>query len=258
MENQIETDIVEVIKEKKVAYQRELQVCLEKKHSHWDVYNALKVLEKKYLCSRFYRGRKWYWLDRVRWVDVKTIADKVSDLMDVVDNHPRRYEHQGVLYFDYAEFLVERALKQAGYVVVAKDTYYFNGVVYVPPAGRGRGRPPDLDFIVNVPEKKVFLGVQVKNQLRYPLVEDLDMFLDICQVLGVKPLLITRMAHEMQLKRVFNVGGRFVVFKEYLLKPPFPRDVFHELRVRRGFPIAVYTRVPGFLVDRLIQVKRSL
>jgi hypothetical protein len=103
----------------------------------------------------------------------------------------------------------------------------------------------------------LFLGVQVKNSLRYPETEDLNVFLNMCLTLKVKPLLVTRMAHEMQLKRIYDVGGRFIIFKQWLLKPPFPPDVFHELRDGRGFPIAVYTRVPGFLVDRLIEVKQS-
>ena len=97
--------------------------------------------------------------------------------------------------------------------------------------------------------------MQVKNQLRYPRPEDLDMFLDMCQSLRVKPLLVARMAHEMQLKRIRDIGGGFVIFKRWILKPPFPRDVFQKL-VERGLPVAVYTRVPGFLVNRLLEVKR--
>jgi hypothetical protein len=76
-------------------------------------------------------------LTGVDWSGIRGVVDRVTELMKVCEDHPRRYEYSGILYLDYAEFLVERALMQAGYVVVAKDTYYFDGVVYIPPAGRG-------------------------------------------------------------------------------------------------------------------------
>lgn len=38
----IDRDIVDVVGEKGIVYQRELQVYLEDKYSHWDVYNRLR------------------------------------------------------------------------------------------------------------------------------------------------------------------------------------------------------------------------
>jgi len=61
LSSRIEADIVETVKEKKVVYQRELQVYLEDKYSHWDVYSKLKNLERVSLGSRSYRGRRRYW-----------------------------------------------------------------------------------------------------------------------------------------------------------------------------------------------------
>jgi len=73
--------------------------------------------------------------------------------------------------------------------------------------------------------------------------------------LKLKPLLIARMAHPMQVKRIIDIGGKVVLFKRLILQPPFPKNVFYEL-TSRGLPISVYTRVPGFLVDKLIKIRR--
>ena len=103
--SELRNDILATIKEKKVVYQRELQVLLEDKYSHWDVYNELKELEKEVLCTMMYRGRKWYWLAKIDWLDVKNIVDRVAGLMDVVSKHPRKYTHLNIEYSDYAEYL---------------------------------------------------------------------------------------------------------------------------------------------------------
>jgi len=51
----------------------------------------------------------------------------VAGLMEVCARHPRKYEYLGISYLNYMEILVERALKHAGYVVVAKDTTILMG-----------------------------------------------------------------------------------------------------------------------------------
>jgi len=253
--NKIVEDIVEEVRKREVVYQRELQVYLEDKYPHWDVYNKLRELENITLKAKVYRGRKWYWLAEKDWSEIKQTVNTVANYFDTYEKHPRKYVYQDIHYADYAEFLVERALIKAGYVVVAKDAYYFNGKIYIRP---GPGRPADLDFIAYVPEKDVFFGVEVKNKLRYPKQEEIDLFLDICQTLEIRPLLVTRMAHEMYIKKVIGKDGRVVVFKQLLLQPPFPEDVFEALRNKRGFPIAVYTKVPDFLVKRFTRIKDTL
>ncbi|MCD6088169.1 hypothetical protein J7K07_00400 [Candidatus Bathyarchaeota archaeon] len=55
-----------------------------------------------------------------------------------------------------------------------------------------------------------------------------------------------------------HLGISYLDYMKFWLrecKIPFSRDIFQKL-VERGLPVAAYTRVPEFLVNRLLEVKR--
>jgi excisionase family DNA binding protein len=202
--DQFSRDIIDLVVSKKVAYLRELQVCLEDIYLQSDTYHQLESLVPKRLQSEFQFNNRWYFPSNLRWKDVEHIAKHKSNLIDVYTKHPRRYERRGITYMDYSEFLVEGAMIQAGYTIVAKDTYYFNGIVYLQNAGPGR--PRDLDFIACIPGKRAYIGVQVKNRMGYPKRDDISEFLDICNTLHLKPVLVTRMAHPAVFTPIRSMG----------------------------------------------------
>jgi len=253
--SQIEKEILRVVTQRGVAYQRELQVALEDDYSHWDTYNALRQLVSSGgLGASLYKGFRWYFPSSASWNQVVSSADHKADLAWSYSNHENRFQRQGVTYMDYSEYLVEIALRQAGYIVLCKDTYYFNGRAYTRP-DIIPGRPRDLDFTAYLPERRVGIGVQIKNRLHYPGKEDIDFLLEMCTHLGIKPLLVVRMAPEKDLARVVKAGGRVVVFKRLLLRPPFDRQRFREILSTLNLPISVYTYAPDFLVDKLSEAK---
>jgi len=251
----IDAKILGLISSKEVAYLRQVQVCLEEDYLHKDVYAALKRLCPQRLNTNFVYGNRWYFPKNKLWSDVEQIAKEKQGLMNVYVRHPRRYEKDGVVYMDYSEYLLEKALLTAGYTIVAKDTYYFNGIAY-----RGNytaGRPRDLDFIAKIPEKEVFVGVQVKNKMKHPTFEEVSFLLEICRVLHLTPILVGRIIHPSTYPLLKNNGGRALKFKRYFLQPPFPRDKFSEI-VDMGIPLGVYRRCPEFLVSMLIKLKDAL
>jgi hypothetical protein len=98
----------------------------------------------------------------------------------------------------------EQALIRAGYTVVAKDTYYFNGLSYR--KNLGPGRPVDLDFIAKVPSyDNIYAGIQVKNRMEAPKSETINGLIDICRCLRLKPLLVTRIAHPALLTHQYQL-----------------------------------------------------
>lgn len=125
------------------------------------------------------------------------------------------------VYDDYSEFLVERALIHAGFVVVSKNAYYFNGNSYR--QNVGAGRPKDVDFIAHVRMGERYLGIQIKNRLEYPKVDDVHEFLDICNTLKLVPVLVTRIFHPRVYSLINNVNGKIVIFMRYFKKPSFLR-----------------------------------
>jgi excisionase family DNA binding protein len=244
--SQFSRDIIDLVKEKRIVYLRELQICLEDAHTHRDTYNKVNQLVPSMLQTKFYNGNRWYFPLNLKWQDVKDVAKKKSELMNIYVNHPRRFERHSVVYMDYSELLVEAAMIQAGYTVVAKDAYYFHGIAYR--QNGAPGRPKDLDFIARIPKKDIYVGVQIKNRLEYPKHADISELLDICNVLHLRPVLVARRTHPMSYRSIRNAGGDIIECKRYFLQPPFPRKEFKEI-VGMGIPLGVYKWTPDFLVE---------
>jgi excisionase family DNA binding protein len=253
----IRCEALALVKRKKVAYQRELQICLEFNHLHEDTYEALDVLvENKELKTESFKGNRWYYAVDASWKDVEPIAVQKKDLIEFYMGWPRDFRQGDTLYDDYSEFLVERALIHAGYTVVSKNAYYFNGNSYRQAVGPGR--PRDVDFIVYFHQKDTYLGIQIKNRLEYPRVEDIHQFVDICHTLHLKPVLVTRISHPRIYSLMKNVKGETVIFFRYFLKPEFPNDKWKSITEGLGIPIGVYRRVPDFLVQKFEGLKAEL
>ena len=241
--------LISAISTKKVAYLRELQVSFEEDCLHKDVYNVLIHLVKAHRINTVsvFKDR-WFFPKDVPWEAVEPLAKEKLELISVYNSHPRRFEKDGIVYMDYSEYLVEQALISAGYVVVAKDVYSFNGRSYRPSVAAGR--PTDLDFIAKVPQKDVFVGIQVKNRMQHPSLDDVNSLLNICGHLRLKPVLVARIIHPKTYELLKENGGRALRVKRYFLQPPFPRDKFKEI-VDLGIPLGVYNRPPDFLITML-------
>jgi hypothetical protein len=80
--------------------------------------------------SRFYRKQKWYFPASSGWEDVKNIVDEKAELVAAYAGHKREFYYGNKRYDDYSEFLVEGPLRQAGYLIMARNTNYFDGKIY--------------------------------------------------------------------------------------------------------------------------------
>jgi hypothetical protein len=256
--SRVDQDVLDLIQKKQIAYLRELQISLEDLYLHEDTYASLQRLTDKEnkLSTRFEAGNRWYYLKEKTWDEVAEIAKEKGQLANLYGTHPRRFSADNADYMEYSEWLVEKALILAGYVVEAKDTYYFNGRTYRPDSS-SPGRPTDLDFIAYIRERDIHVGVQVKNRLEHPKFEQIAALLTICSYLDLRPILIARIMHPGTYGLLKSNRGRAIAFKRYLLQPPFPRDKFEKI-LEMGIPIGVYRRPPQFLVERLLQLKSDI
>lgn len=256
VEDQHATDVIKLIRQRKVAFFREIQISLEDDYRHYETRDKLKwLVDQRRINSKLELGHRWYFPVDVDWTDVKEVAEKKADLVKFFVDYDRKFEQNGIKYQEYSEYLVEHAMIRAGYTVVAKDTYYFNGVACV--LRRGVGRPPDLDFVAQLPSG-IYVGVQVKNRLEYPKSDDVNTFIELCRRLNLRPLLVTRQCHPMTFDVVKRLKGRVVVFKQSLLKPGFPRDKLEALRREVGFPLGVYRWPPDYLIKKLEEAAKAI
>lgn len=253
--------ILDTVKNKKVAYLRELQVTLEDYYYHEDVTDTCDYLVKSgKLCTpdELKWDNRWFFPEGVTWEEIEELAAHKNELMDMYIHHPRNYTRRGVIYDDYSEMLVEDALIKVGYIVVSKNSHYFNGKEYHQNGANRPGRKKDLDYIAYEKNKNVAIGIQVKNRLEYPRMEDIHQLLDMCSVLGLFPVLVTRLSHPRIYAVVEGYGGKVIQTKRYFLQPPFPRGAFKEITKKLRIPLGVYQWVPEFLLKNFQDLKEKL
>jgi hypothetical protein len=224
---------------------------------HENTYEALEVLaEKGDLKSASYKGNRWYFCGDENWAGVEDVAMQKKQMLDFYVSYPRNFKSGDTAYDDYSEYFVERALIHAGFVVVSKNAYYFNGNSCR--QNTGAGRPRDVDFVACVRSGNRYLGLQIKNRLEYPKVGDVHELLDICNTLNLLPVLVTRISHPRVYSIMENVGGKIIIFMRYFLKPEFPRKEYDFIVNELGIPLGVYRRVPDFLVQKFERLKAEL
>ena len=250
----LQKEILSLLNERKAIFLREAQLYFEDRFFHFVTYRTIKSLQERgRIKESSYGGLKWYHLSKY---DIKDILDIIKSKLEIYNayrNHPRECVINGEHYDDYSEYLVERALLKSRFKIVAKNTNYFNGIRY---RGSGkRGPSPDLDFILYA--DSVFIGVQVKNRLGYPDSNVINTLIDMCNYLGLRPMLITRVAHPSTYVTLSKHGGWVISFKQYFLKPPFPREVLEKAR-SLGIPVAVYKDPPEYLIKLLDEAYKRL
>lgn len=257
--DKINEAILRTIESKRVAYLRELQVTLEDYFLHEDITDACdSLVDSESLNTEFREGNRWYFPKSVSWNQIEELAMHKKRLMDTYINHPRNHDRRGVIYDDYSEMLVEDALIRTGYIVVAKNAHYFNGKEYHQAEERRPGRKSDLDYIAYMKSRDIYVGIQIKNRLEYPRMDDVHLLLDICNTLDLIPVLVTRLSHP-RIYAVFGaIRGEVIQTKRYFLKPPFPRDAFEEITNELRIPLGVYQWVPDFLLSDFEELKTKL
>ncbi len=255
----IKDEILRTVRTRKIVYLRELQVALEDYFWHEDVDDACDILvEANELNTEFYNENRWFFPRNVIWSNVKDIAEYKKKLMIIYITHPRKYVRRGVIYDDYSEMLVEDALIRAGYDVVSKNSHYFNGKEYHQTGEERPGRKKDLDYVAYAKAKDTYIGIQIKNRLECPRVDDVHQMLDICKTLDLIPVLVTRLSHPRIYEIVRTAKGTVFQVKRYLLQPPFDREAFKQITEDLKIPLAVYQWVPDFLIKNFEDLMAKL
>ncbi len=253
--------ILKLLDTQRVAYQRQIQVLLETKYSHQETstelgklvgLGKLKTLEVE---NSSHFPHKWYYRPTLGSSDASALVQEKMEVLKryyplINNNKFTDPDDNREGYDDYSEYLVEKCFEMAGYVVIKRNTYRFRGKILQSHMGQGDSK--DLDFIVMKPTGQVFIGVQVKNRLEPPSSADVQQLIDLCDGLGLKPLLISRVCEPRFFPKIKTKGGRIIVFKRQFLHPGVPRELFDQLN-GMGIPVGVYKRPPEYLVKLLIR-----
>jgi excisionase family DNA binding protein len=251
--------ILKTVKRKKIVYLRELQITLEDIFLHEYVYDeCLELVNSGDLNTEIFDENRWFFPKNVNWNEVESLANHKIELMNAYINHPRQFVRRGVIYDDYGEMLVEDALIKTGYIVVSKNAHYFNGKEYHQEEDSTPGRKRDLDFIAYERSKDLRIGIQVKNRLEYPRMDDVHLLLDICNTIDLIPVLVTRLSHPRIYSVFEGIRGEVMQTKRYFLQPPFPREKWKQINTELRIPLSIHQWVPDFLLRNFEKLKSKL
>jgi len=189
-----------------VYYIRQLQVKFEKKYFHWITNNAMTgLLKLGYLTDFRYAREKGtstrYFIHKSNRYAKRKIA-AIENLVEEYsqDVITRSCGHR-------AEDLFCNALALRGFIPRNKKVKEWNGIKW---SKTGH----DLDFVFE--KNGIAYGCEIKNTLGYIQKEELEIKLEMCETLGLKPLFIMRYSPKTYNKMIIDKGGFALLFESQI------------------------------------------
>jgi len=200
-----------------VFYGQQLQVIFEQQFFHWITQRALLELWEedritaesdeltKSVPIRFYTQRRnRYW---------KRKAEDIKDLVRTFSESTFT-KALGV----HAEQMFDAALPRGGFMPTARHVNAYGGRQWTV-TGENLDRIFERDGIA--------YGVEIKNTLKYMPRKEMASKLAMCDLPGLRPLFIVRMAPKNYIQEVRQKGGYTLVFKYQLYPHGFQKMVGH-------------------------------
>jgi len=213
----------------RVFYGRQLAVLFEKRFFHWITTKAVNELatEKKVRSETLpleVEGGgeevRFYWSPTLRYW--RRQALRIRELIQEF-SRPELTRALGL----HAELLFDAALARVGFFPSAQDVRAYAGREWTKTGH-------DLDRLYE--RDKVVYGAEIKNGLGYIEQEELTIKLEMCEVLGVRPLFIMRMAAKSYVEQVRQRGG-FTLLFGWQLYPYGHESLAKRVREELGLPV---------------------
>ena len=254
-------EIPKILKEVKVATDRELKVRLEGEPFPgppgpfpWVTARAIEALLKENIIKRHgYRGRrrigkevpsKFYALTGTPYSEIETLIQKKRRISADINNvlmgrAPASY---------HAEDLFMEAFDKLDFTIHGRDVSEFRGRKTSGVEGK---RPPDLDFIVE--RDGVIYGVDVKNWIRYeyPTRDKVYHKVKLAEELGVVPFIIARyLDRDTTNKIIYHHHGLVYEYKKLIL-PSTMRSLAEDAERLLGYPTLAVDNLPDYMVKKI-------
>lgn len=222
-----------------VFYSRQVEVRLEEKYFHWITNRAIRELladgEIKGEVFQLRSGGDIHLLWNRSFRYYRRSAKRVMELVQTYSSSDfaRLLGYQG-------EMLVIEAFARAQFKLIARNANELEGRKWTVSSH-------DLDFIYE--KDGVAYGVEVKNSLAYMREDELILKMQLCEFLGITPLLVVRYMPKTWLYRVQQAGG-YVLMLKYQMYPLSHNDLARAVREELGLPIQAPTALWDSTVKR--------
>jgi hypothetical protein len=222
-----------------VFYLRQLQVKFEKKYFHWVTNNALiGLLKIRYL--KDYRTEQLSGTSTRYFIHHSNRYPKraINQLEEAIrsysqDNVTRGCGHR-------AEDLFCKALALRGFMPAGPKINEYKG-------RRWTKTDHDLDFVFQ--RDGIEYGCEIKNTLGYIDKEELDIKIEMCDFLNIKPLFIMRYAPKPYIKLIYENGGFALLFETQIYELG-QVELVEKIKEVTGMPVICTKSIPDGIIDR--------
>jgi len=230
-----------------VFYLRQLEVYFEKEFFHWITAKAVSEL-----------------IEEGRLREYKTPLQKGITLRFIFHKSHRYYKRQvkkkvevvrefsgsriARAYGEQAEILFSNALMKRGFVIEGEDANEFRGKKWTK-------TEHNLDFIIS--KDNVVYGCEVKNKLEYIPNDELNIKLDMCNYLGIRPLFIMRYAPKTYINQIYGQGGFSLIF-ETQIYPLGHEQLVEKIKKILELPADCPRAIPKGIIDRFMKWHKKL
>jgi len=226
---------------KSVYYVRQMQIKFEEEYFHWITYNALnglrsmgylkdeRIVRETGTSTRYFIHKSnRYPKRRIR--EMEKIIEAYSD-----DTITRSCGHR-------AEDLFCNGLALKGFVPKAKKVSSYGGVTW-DKSGH------NLDFVFE--KNGVAYGCEIKNMLGYIQKEELEIKLEMCEHLRLKPLFIMRGSPKTYNNMIINKGGFVMIFVSQIYELS-QKKLVDCIKKDLGLPVDCPTAIPDGILERFV------
>jgi len=224
-----------------VYYLRQLQVKLEKRYYHWVTNNALIGLFKiGYL--------KDYRIEREKGTSTRYFIHKsnrypmreIKKLESVIDEYSQ--DHITRSCGHRAEDLFCKALALRGFMPAATKVKEYKGK-------RWDKTGHDLDFVFS--KDGIDYGCEIKNTLGYIEKEELEIKLEMCNYLGVKPLFIMRNSPQSYNHMIYQNSGFVLIFVTQIYELS-QQILVNRIKEVADLPVICTAAIPDGIINRFV------
>lgn len=222
-----------------VYYIRQIQIKFEKKYYHWITNNAIIGLQK---------------LGYLR--DIRMPREKGTSTRYFI-HHANRYAQRKINKYEkvieeYSQDIITRscghraedlfckALSMRGFMPVASKVREYNG-------RRWEKTGHDLDFVFK--RDDIEYGCEIKNALGYIDKDELEIKLQMCSFLKIRPLFIMRYSPKTYNKMVNDYGGFVLIFETQIYELSQEKLV-KKIKDVLGLPVICSKAIPEGIIDR--------
>ena len=229
-------------KAEEVFYLKQLEVFFEKQFYHWIIGKAVKELIGDGLLGReevpLLRG------SRVKFVFNKRLRyyrRQINKYIEVI----REYSNPEIAIAcgRQAEVLFFNALGGRGFVSGGENINKYRGKKWTK-------TDHNLDYIME--RDNVAYGCEVKNRWDYIDKEELDVKLEMCDFLGIKPLFIMRYSPKNYNWQIIQKGGYAMIF-ETQIYPFGQQNLVKRIREVLSLPVDCPRAIPEGIIDRFMK-----